>query len=362
MRRLARAIAAAPARRRHGSDARGHRRHAHRRVPPLRHDQGLRVLFDLPSVRFFWVEEIGELCLAWMSFIGAAIGIRKGIHFSVQMITDRLPARAAPGRVHRALPAHRRLRRPGRRVRLAGGGAEQPVVLSRARPEPALALPVLGGGRGAHRDLQPRVDRGRLARALARASRPGRATEPCSSARSGCPSSSSPRCRMPIVFALGLVGLRRAPDRQLLAPEAAVEPGGGHPALGAPGHPDLRVRRQSHGALRDVVRARQPGPRARGLGAGRARHVGGAGRVLLLGHLGLDHRGRVGHRLHADAAHAARRLQARARRLAGGLGLRHGHPGAARHLHDRARPDHRHLRGRDLPRRLHPRGGERRSA
>ena len=50
--------------------------------------------FDLPSVRFFWVEEIGELCLAWMSFIGAAIGIRKGIHFSVQMITDRLPARA----------------------------------------------------------------------------------------------------------------------------------------------------------------------------------------------------------------------------------------------------------------------------
>ena len=39
------------------------------------------------------MEEIGELCLAWMSFIGAAIGIRKGIHFSVQMITDRLPAR-----------------------------------------------------------------------------------------------------------------------------------------------------------------------------------------------------------------------------------------------------------------------------
>jgi TRAP-type C4-dicarboxylate transport system permease small subunit len=49
--------------------------------------------FDWPSIRFFWVEEIGELCLAWMSFIGAAIGIRKGIHFSVQMITDRLPAR-----------------------------------------------------------------------------------------------------------------------------------------------------------------------------------------------------------------------------------------------------------------------------
>jgi TRAP-type C4-dicarboxylate transport system permease small subunit len=50
--------------------------------------------FDLAPIRFFWVEEVGEFCLAWMSFIGAAIGIRRGIHFSVQIITDRIPARA----------------------------------------------------------------------------------------------------------------------------------------------------------------------------------------------------------------------------------------------------------------------------
>lgn len=54
----------------------------------------LSVLLDLPSIRFFWVEEIGELCLAWMSFIGAAIGIRRGIHFSVHIIIDRVPAPA----------------------------------------------------------------------------------------------------------------------------------------------------------------------------------------------------------------------------------------------------------------------------
>src|ERR1700687_934598 len=48
--------------------------------------------FNLPTIRFFWVEEIGELCLAWMSFVGAAIGIRRGVHFSVQMITEHLPA------------------------------------------------------------------------------------------------------------------------------------------------------------------------------------------------------------------------------------------------------------------------------
>jgi TRAP-type C4-dicarboxylate transport system permease small subunit len=38
--------------------------------------------FDLPSIRFFWVEEIGEYALAWLTFIGAAIGIRRGTHFA----------------------------------------------------------------------------------------------------------------------------------------------------------------------------------------------------------------------------------------------------------------------------------------
>jgi TRAP-type C4-dicarboxylate transport system permease small subunit len=49
--------------------------------------------FDLPSVRFFWVEEIGEYSLAWMTFIGAAIGIQRGTHFAVHIITERLPPR-----------------------------------------------------------------------------------------------------------------------------------------------------------------------------------------------------------------------------------------------------------------------------
>lgn len=47
--------------------------------------------FDLPSVRFFWVEEIGEYALAWLTFIGAAIGIRRGTHFAVHIVTDRFP-------------------------------------------------------------------------------------------------------------------------------------------------------------------------------------------------------------------------------------------------------------------------------
>src|SRR5207247_4741235 len=47
--------------------------------------------FDLPSIRFFWVEEIVEDSLAWLTVIGAALGIRRGVHFSVRMLSDRLP-------------------------------------------------------------------------------------------------------------------------------------------------------------------------------------------------------------------------------------------------------------------------------
>jgi TRAP-type C4-dicarboxylate transport system permease small subunit len=49
-------------------------------------------IFDLPSVRFFWVEEVGEWSLAWLTFIGAALGIRRGIHFAVHLLIDRFPA------------------------------------------------------------------------------------------------------------------------------------------------------------------------------------------------------------------------------------------------------------------------------
>ena len=48
-------------------------------------------IFDLPTVQFFWVEEVGEWSLAWMSFIGAAIGVRQGIHFAVHLVIDRFP-------------------------------------------------------------------------------------------------------------------------------------------------------------------------------------------------------------------------------------------------------------------------------
>jgi TRAP-type C4-dicarboxylate transport system permease small subunit len=47
--------------------------------------------FNLPSVDFFWVEEIGEFALAWMTMLGAALGIAHGTHFKLQVVTHLFP-------------------------------------------------------------------------------------------------------------------------------------------------------------------------------------------------------------------------------------------------------------------------------
>src|ERR1700752_1189740 len=46
---------------------------------------------DLDPVPFTWVEEVGELSLAWLTLIGAAIGIASRSHFSLSMFVHRLP-------------------------------------------------------------------------------------------------------------------------------------------------------------------------------------------------------------------------------------------------------------------------------
>jgi TRAP-type C4-dicarboxylate transport system permease small subunit len=49
--------------------------------------------FDLDMVRYTWVEEVGEFALAWMTLIGAAVGIRERVHFTLHLGVARLPAR-----------------------------------------------------------------------------------------------------------------------------------------------------------------------------------------------------------------------------------------------------------------------------
>jgi TRAP-type C4-dicarboxylate transport system permease small subunit len=49
---------------------------------------------DVDPVPFTWVEEVGELSLAWLTLIGAAIGIQSRSHFSLLVFVHRLPETA----------------------------------------------------------------------------------------------------------------------------------------------------------------------------------------------------------------------------------------------------------------------------
>ena len=46
---------------------------------------------DWEPVPFTWVEEVGEMALAWLTLVGAAIGIRNRAHFTLHILTPILP-------------------------------------------------------------------------------------------------------------------------------------------------------------------------------------------------------------------------------------------------------------------------------
>ena len=46
---------------------------------------------DIDPIPFTWVEEVGELSLAWLTLIGAAIGLQSRSHFALSVFVHRLP-------------------------------------------------------------------------------------------------------------------------------------------------------------------------------------------------------------------------------------------------------------------------------
>ena len=52
---------------------------------------------DLDPINFFWVEEIGEYSLAWLTMVGAGVGIAEHAHFTLRVLTHRLPLPAQRG-------------------------------------------------------------------------------------------------------------------------------------------------------------------------------------------------------------------------------------------------------------------------
>lgn len=49
---------------------------------------------DVDAPNFFWVEEVGETTLAWLTMIGAAIAVKERSHFALDLISHRLSARS----------------------------------------------------------------------------------------------------------------------------------------------------------------------------------------------------------------------------------------------------------------------------
>lgn len=49
--------------------------------------------FDLDPISFFWVEEIGEFGLAWLTAVGAAVALSARVHFALGILTHRFAPR-----------------------------------------------------------------------------------------------------------------------------------------------------------------------------------------------------------------------------------------------------------------------------
>ena len=60
---------------------------------------------DVDPIRFTWVEEVGEMMLAWLTLIGAAIGVRERSHFTLHVLHLSPAARLWTNRVHHVLIA-----------------------------------------------------------------------------------------------------------------------------------------------------------------------------------------------------------------------------------------------------------------
>ena len=60
---------------------------------------------DVDPIRFTWVEEVGEMMLAWLTLIGAAIGVRERSHFTLHVLHLSPAARLWVSRVHHVLIA-----------------------------------------------------------------------------------------------------------------------------------------------------------------------------------------------------------------------------------------------------------------
>jgi TRAP-type C4-dicarboxylate transport system permease small subunit len=52
---------------------------------------------DVDPINFFWVEEVGETTLCWLTLVGAAVGVAERSHFTLNLLSHRFPPRVQHG-------------------------------------------------------------------------------------------------------------------------------------------------------------------------------------------------------------------------------------------------------------------------
>jgi TRAP-type C4-dicarboxylate transport system permease small subunit len=60
---------------------------------------------DMDPINFTWVEEVGEMMLAWLTLVGAAIGVRERSHFTLHVLHFTPRGQAIVDRIHHVLIA-----------------------------------------------------------------------------------------------------------------------------------------------------------------------------------------------------------------------------------------------------------------
>ena len=60
---------------------------------------------DMDSIPFTWVEEVGEMLLAWLALIGAAIGVPERSHFTLHVLHFTPRGQVLIDRIHHVLIA-----------------------------------------------------------------------------------------------------------------------------------------------------------------------------------------------------------------------------------------------------------------
>jgi TRAP-type C4-dicarboxylate transport system permease small subunit len=90
--------------------------------------------FDVDAPNFFWVEEVGETSLAWLTMIGAALAVKERSHFALNMLEHRF----SPG-MRKALHVFHNLIIAGFGGLVAWVGFKL-VILNAALTSPALEI------------------------------------------------------------------------------------------------------------------------------------------------------------------------------------------------------------------------------